>query len=130
MTAPNISAIYIALGGLLLLAITVRVILGRRDNKVALGDGGNAQMERLMRMHANAIETLPIQLLLLLALELLATSPALLHAAGAAIIVSRALHAYGMASSGGLSAGRMIGTVISIGLLITLPALLLCRALG
>lgn len=126
----SISAVYIALSGLLLLALSLNVIRHRRRAGVGLGDGGDKALLRAIRAHGNATETIPIQLLLLLALELAGFSALLLHALGVAILLSRGLHAIGLAAHSGPSFGRMVGMAISLLLNLLMPLLLIAAVLG
>ena len=60
-------------GGLTLLYVylAVRVITTRRTVRIGLGDGGDAEMLRCIRVHANFAEYVPIGLLLMAMAELL-----------------------------------------------------------
>lgn len=128
--APQVTAIYLALNALLLLLLTWRVIARRREARIGLGDGGDSELLRRMRVHGNAVETMPLQLLLLLVLELLGGPAWMLHACGLGIFLARALHAIGLSGSPGVSFGRFWGTLLSLTLLLLLPLLLLARVSG
>jgi uncharacterized membrane protein YecN with MAPEG domain len=105
MTVP-ITALYAGILGLLITALAVNVTVHRAKLKVDIGDGGNAQMLRMIRVHANAVEYVPLGLLLLGLYELDQGWPAVLHAAGIALIVGRVLHVAGLWNTAGLSFGR------------------------
>jgi uncharacterized membrane protein YecN with MAPEG domain len=77
--------------------------------RVPLGDGGNAQMLRMIRLHANAIEYIPLALVLMLAYEINGGWHALLHAAGIALVVGRLLQTWGMWGSEIAGFGRRTG---------------------
>ncbi|MGQ0801738.1 MAG: MAPEG family protein [Pseudomarimonas sp.] len=123
----SISPLYVALGGLLLLVLTIRVIVHRRDKKIGIGDGGDHLLLRKVRAHGNAVETLPIGLLMLVSLELSGGGAVLLHGLGAALIVGRALHAWGLSGSAGVSFGRMVGMLLTMLSFIGLIGCLLWR---
>lgn len=110
-TIPQISASYSALLALLLLALSYRVTRERQRAKVGLGDGGDPDLGRAIRAHANFVEYVPLALVLLLICELAGGAPWLLHGAGGVLLVSRVLHAQGLSSSSGLSRGRFYGTL-------------------
>ena len=57
---------------------------------------GNKALERAIRVHGNFNEYVPLIGLLLVMLELKSTPAIVLHILGAALLVGRALHAYGM----------------------------------
>jgi hypothetical protein len=112
MAAP-ITALYAGLLGLLLLALAARVVQGRVQNQIQFGDAGNAGFIQRQRVHGNAVEYIPIGLLLLLVAELNGTPAALLHAIGLTLFVGRAAHAFGLSQSTGTTPGRFAGTILT-----------------
>ena len=60
-----ISALYVVLGALLVMKFTMDVVRYRRFYRVAYGDGGYHDLKMAIRIHGNAIETIPLALLLL-----------------------------------------------------------------
>lgn len=115
-----ITLLYAALCTLLVLVLAGRVIAARLKFKVGLGDGGNAELAKRMRVHANAIEYLPLALLLLGGMELNGYPDAVIHGFGATLFVSRLLHAWGLSRSSGSSPGRFLGTFITLCLMIAM----------
>ena len=124
----HVTGIYAALGALLLLVLAVRISLVRRRARVALGDGGNNELVRRVRAHANAAEYLPVALLLLLLLDLGQTPPLWLHVFGVVLIVGRVLHAIGLSRTAGESFGRLVGIALTWGVMLVMAALLLWKA--
>jgi uncharacterized membrane protein YecN with MAPEG domain len=121
-----IAGFYVALGALLILVLAARVMWLRNTRRVGLGSGGDADLGRAIRVHANAVEYLPIALLLvLLALE--QTPSGLLHLFGALLIVGRILHAIGLSSASGRSFGRMAGIGLTVLVTLAMAALLIAR---
>ena len=120
----HISGLYAALGALLIWVLALRVMRLRHKHQVGLGAGGEESLTRAIRAHANAVEYLPIALLLLLILELDQTRAWLLNLFGIVLIVGRILHAIGLSSTAGTSFGRFSGTALTM-LVIILMALLL-----
>jgi uncharacterized protein len=112
MAAP-ITALYAGLLALLVLVLAIRVVRARQTGAVAFGDGGNAELQKRIRVHGNAIENVPIGLILLLVLELNGSSALLLHGIGASLTVGRVAHAQGLGTSTGATPGRFLGTVIT-----------------
>ena len=115
-----ITLLYAALCTLLILVLAGRVIAARWQHKVGLGDGGNTELNRRVRAHANAVEYVPLALILLGGMELNGYPEWLVHAFGAALVVSRLLHAWGLAVSSGTSPGRFLGTVLTLLLMIAM----------
>lgn len=124
-----LSSLYLALAGLLVVALMLRVALMRKRLGVGMGDGGHAELGRAIRVHANAVETLPLALLMLLAAEWGGTPAPLLHAAGITLLGGRLLHAWGMTGRSGYSPGRFWGTVATLLAYLYLVALLIYRSL-
>ncbi|MGH8113496.1 MAG: MAPEG family protein [Rhodanobacteraceae bacterium] len=122
-----IAGFYVALGALLILALGIRVMWLRNMHGVNLGSGGNADMERAIRAHANAAEYLPIALLLLVLLAIDQTRPGLLHLFGIVLIVGRILHAIGLSSVSGRSFGRAAGIGLTVLVMLVMAILLIVR---
>ncbi len=109
-----ISPIYGSLLAILVLVLAYRVTLFRRKEGIALGDEqGSKAMKSAVRAHANAIENIPIGLLLLLMLELNHLTPWLMHVFGVLLLGSRISHAWGLSHRMGPSKGRFYGTTIT-----------------
>jgi uncharacterized membrane protein YecN with MAPEG domain len=126
----RITGLYAALATLLILILAVRVIAYRRSHKIGMGDGGDKELCKRIRAHGNAIEYLPFGLVLLLLLELNQTVPLLLHIFGIVLIVARLAHAWGVSLHTGISAGRMVGVVLTVGVLLAMALLLLWQWIG
>lgn len=113
-----ITALYAALLAPLFLLLAVRVIRQRRGARVAIGDGGDKLLLRRMRVHANFAEYVPFALVLMGLAESLAAHPLVLHAAGAALVVARILHAVGVSQTKEnfkLRISGMVGTLTVLG---------------
>ena len=122
-----ITGLYAGMLALLVVILMLAVIKLRRSLRIGLGDGGNRDLQQAIRAHGNAIESVPIFLLMFLTDELNHGSATLLHVFGTAFLTARVLHAWGMYSSGGASIGRVIGTVGTISLLVTLAVVNLLK---
>ncbi len=125
----HITGIYAALAALLVLVLSARVSLARRALRISLGDGDDKELRKRIRAQANAVEYLPLALLLLLSLEWNQTQPALLHACGIVLIVARVLHGVGLSRSGGTSPERLLGTAATWGVMLVMAMLLLWQAM-
>jgi uncharacterized membrane protein YecN with MAPEG domain len=91
-----VTSLYAALLGLLLVALSLRVIGLRRANRVSLGDGDLPALRDAIRAQGNASEYIPLSLVLLLVLELGGAPAVLIHTAGTALLAGRLLHAAGL----------------------------------
>lgn len=109
MAAP-VTGFYAALLALLILLLALRVVLLRRRTRTGIGDGGDRVLARAIRVHGNAIENVPLALVLLLVAELGHAGPLLLHGCGSALVAARVLHARGLSRTAGTSLARVAGT--------------------
>lgn len=118
-----ITMLYAGLCTLLVLFLAGRVIARRLSARIGIGDGGDAVLLRRMRVHANAIEYLPLALLLLGGMELNGYPNWLIHAFGATLLVSRVLHAWGLSRNPGTSPGRFVGILFTMVLMVAMAAM-------
>ncbi len=116
-----ITSIYASLSALLIVRLSVAVIKLRRKNRVSVGDGGNEELQLAIRAHSNAVEYIPIALLLLLTLELNGAPQILIHVLGVTLLVGRILHAMGLSAKD--LKKRVLGMQITIYLIIGLAVL-------
>lgn len=116
-----ITSLYASLSALLIVKLTLSVIKLRRKNRVSVGDGGNEELQLAIRAHANAVEYIPITLLLLLTLELNGAPKMLIYILGVMLVVGRILHAIGLPAKDFRK--RVLGMQITIYLLIGLAIL-------
>ena len=117
-----ITSLYAGVLALLMVMLALGVIRLRWKFRVGLGDGGEKAMTRAIRIHGNAAEHVPVALLLLLVAELNHGRPTLLHGCGIVLVVARVLHALGLSRSAGASWQRTLGTVGTVGVIVTLAA--------
>jgi uncharacterized membrane protein YecN with MAPEG domain len=110
---PVITAVYGSLLGLLFLVLCWQVVDRRRRARVGLGTGGDAALERAVRVHGNFAEYVPLFLVLLLVAELNGAAAWVLHGLGGVFLLSRIGHAYGLGRSSGTSRGRFLGTLFT-----------------
>lgn len=104
-----ITGLYAGILALFLLALAINVTMHRAKLKVPMGDGGNPQMLRMIRLHGNAAEYVPLGLLLMAILEINGGWHWALHAAGIALVVGRLLQSWGMWTSHMPNFGRVSG---------------------
>ncbi|HEX7348902.1 MAG TPA: MAPEG family protein [Rhodanobacteraceae bacterium] len=122
-----IAGFYAGLGALLVLALAIRVMWLRTRLGVGLGAGGHEDLQRAIRTHANAVEYLPIALLLLVVLAFEGTQPWLLNTCGGVLILARVLHALGLSVHSGRSFGRALGAGLSVLVIAAMAILLVVR---
>jgi uncharacterized membrane protein YecN with MAPEG domain len=125
-----VTSLYAALSAVMLIVLAGLVVRARWATRTALGTGSDPRMERAVRVHANFVEYVPMALLLLLLAELNGLAPAALHAAGTVLLVSRALHAWGLSRESARSFGRFWGTLGTWLTVLALAVTLLVTALA
>ncbi len=124
-THMQIFALYAALNGLILAVLSAMVMRARLKHQVLIGDGGVEALVLAQRAHGNAVEYIPITLILMGALAAMDGSAILLHAIGAALTVGRLLHGFALSRSAGATKGREIGIVLTfLALLVSIGACL------
>lgn len=107
---PRITLLFASLHALLMLLLLARISRHRHGHRIGLGDGGDTELARKIRVHGNFVEHAPFALLLLGLLELCGLAAAWLWIFGGALLVGRAMHAVGLSRTGGYSVGRFYGT--------------------
>lgn len=91
-----ITSFYAGIIGLLYLGLSINVIRNRFRFRQSLGTGEEAKLEKVVRVHGNFSEYVPILLTMLGFLELGGESKGLLHFFGLTLIIGRVLHALGL----------------------------------
>lgn len=104
-----LTALYGAILALIVIALAINVTMHRARLRIALGDGGNPVMLRMIRVHANAAEYVPLAIGLMLAYELNGGSHIALHAVGIALIAGRILQSWNMWVTEVARFGRICG---------------------
>ena len=127
MTAAQAAALWSGLLILLLVALSIRVVMGRQKHRVVLGDGGNDDMVLRSRVFGNAAEYIPVGIAALAALTLLGMPAWTIHAVGGALFLGRLLHASGL-TAGKPTPGRLLGMVLTYLALIAAAGMLLVHA--
>jgi uncharacterized membrane protein YecN with MAPEG domain len=114
MIVLPVTAFYASILAFIYLYITASVIIHRRSNRIGVGDGGDEVLQRLVRVHGNFAEYVPLTLLLLAILEISTEIPWLIHLFGASLVIGRALHAYGLRHSEGATWQRVAGMMLTL----------------
>ena len=66
----SITALYAGILSLIMVALAINVTIHRAKLRVPMGDGGNAIMLRMIRLHGNAVEYLPLAFVLMAIYEI------------------------------------------------------------
>lgn len=103
---------FVGLLALIQIPMTFAVGLYRVKTDIHFLDGGDPQMMRRMRAHANFTETVPITLLAMAAAEISGAPAVLLWSGGALLVAGRLLH-HATIRQYGWAIGRAIGMVMT-----------------
>ena len=112
MSTP-ITALYAGLLTIILIYMIARVIRLRRTRLIGLGVGEDSDLQKAVRVHANAAENLPTAMILMLIYEINSGSLLMLHAAGLLLVVGRILHLLGITKSKGATPQRIAAGVFT-----------------
>lgn len=129
MTPIAATTLYIGLFALLMLLLKLNVGRVRASKKINLGDGNDESMQRAIRVQGNAVEDVPVVLFGLVGLGLLAAPVLLIHGLGISFLIARILHAIGLGGMAGAGIGRLIGTLMSLIVMIATAAACIWYAL-
>lgn len=121
-TNLTITALYASLLALVFVALSVNIIRLRFKLKVGVGDGGESMLTKAVRVHGNFSEYIPLALILLACYELSGANIVWLHVLGASLLIGRIFHAVGLSKSAGTSLPRVIGTLTTFIVLLSLTA--------
>ena len=106
---PVITALYAGLLGLMSIALAFVVGRLRGQTRISVGDGGNQDLLLAMRRQANFVQYVPMALILIAVLEMNGVTPLAIHTLGAALLVFRVCHAFGLKADTASGPGRVIG---------------------
>ncbi len=129
MTPSQAAALWIGLNLILLVYLSVRVGQARMRYKINLGDGGNPEMTKAIRTHANYTEYAPAALLGLLALASVGAGTMVIHALGAAFFLARIAHLLGL-GMGVWPQGRGLGALLTALMLVATAGFLVYHAVA
>lgn len=112
------SVIYAALAALLIAWLVFRVVKLRWQYRLPHGDGGHKDLQLAIATHANAVETIPIALLLLFSLEINDGNLLVVHGFGMILLLGRLIHARSLLSD--QLKGRVFGMQLTLAVIIGL----------
>lgn len=119
-----ITALYTTILTIIAFILAQHVIKTRGRTTVALGDGGDGRLLEASRRQMNFVENVPLTLILMLLAEAGGAEALYLHLAGAALVVARILHPFGITvtrSAHPLRIGGAVATnMVQFGLIILL----------
>ena len=118
-----ITGLYAAIAAIILVYFSLRVVGIRRRDKVSVGTGGNAVLERAIRVHGNFVEYSAITLLLLAIAEMNNLTGPVVHAFGIAFLIGRILHFIGFRTPEAPGMFRVVGMATTLTVLLLLACI-------
>lgn len=110
MTSAQAAAFNIGL--LVVLMLALKMYVGNRRAKFKVPSGETTpDFSRATRVQLNAVEDVPVLMAGIAGLAIIGMPAWYIHMCGLVLFVARILHATGLASSSGLSLGRLVGTI-------------------
>lgn len=117
------------IGLLIVLMLGLKLYVAGRRGKLKLPSGEtNPEFDRAMRVQMNAVEDVPALMVGIGALAMLSMPTWYIHMVGLVLLLSRVLHAVGLASSSGFSIGRAAGTTGTLLVYLAVAGALLVHA--
>ncbi|MEM1038548.1 MAG: MAPEG family protein [Pseudomonadota bacterium] len=111
------------------LVLIMRAVGGRKKFSVSVGDGGHEDLARLMRAHANFVETVPFVLVGMVLMELNGAANWWLAIIGGVFLAARVSHAIGMSYRYPAIPFRLVGMAVTVGVFVLVVATLFYQSL-
>ena len=115
------TALYASLLSLLMCWLALNVVKARRKNRVLYADGGVKELQIARTAQSNAVDNIPITLILLFFLEYNGGNLWLIHIAGISFVIGRLIHCHGILTE--KLKGRVRGMQITVWTIIALAIL-------
>ncbi|MDC5705793.1 MAPEG family protein [Vibrio europaeus] len=116
-----VTALYAAILAALMIWLSIQVIKQRRKAQVKYADGGVDALTIARSAQGNAVDYIPITLILMAMVEYNGASPWMIHACGIVFVLGRILHAKGILAD--RLKGRISGMKMTFLVMVVLIAL-------
>ncbi|MFA0086817.1 MAPEG family protein [Vibrio sp. E150_011] len=113
-----VTALYASLLAILMIWLSIQVIKQRRSNQVAYADGGVEGLQIARSAHGNAVDYIPITIILMAFVEYNGAPLLWVHAMGIAFLLGRILHAKGILTQ--WFKGRVLGMQLTLLVMVAL----------
>lgn len=111
---PTITLFYAAIIAIWLVALSARVIVYRRGNRVEIGSDQSRTLDFRIRAQGNLTEYAPFALLLLALIELHGLPGWGVHILGLLLLAGRLLHGWSFSFANGNMRARVLGMVLTL----------------
>jgi uncharacterized membrane protein YecN with MAPEG domain len=123
----DVTIVFVAILTILQAPATFFVGFRRLETKILISDGGDLDLLRRIRAHANFTETVPITLLAMAAADVAGAPDAVLWAGGAALLVGRTMHYFTISLTDGDNLFRATGMLLTFAAMLTFASVALMR---
>ncbi len=127
--APVVSVVTVGVLIIFQMAMLLAVVVIRRRDKQSLGDGGNADLLRATRRHGNFAENAAIFVIGLALFEMIGGERLTAEVFAGIFIIGRVAHAIGLSLKNTANLYRVLGTVLTVGVGVTLGVRLIMLGL-
>ncbi len=115
----EITSLYTVPLAILMFVLWLKVSKTRAAMGISIGNNGNTDLHEKIRRHGNFIEWVPMVLLMMMIAEMRGANGTVLHLAGVLLVVSRAVHPFGLRHDKPNHVLRIVGNTGSLLALIT-----------
>lgn len=119
------TALYAGLLALLIQFLGGSVGATRGRLKIPLGDGGNPGLIIKSRRHMNAVENVPLALILIALVELNGAPKLWIHIMGVALLAARIVHPFGLKMDSMNQPARIFGAAVTALVMVAAAAILI-----
>ena len=110
----EITPLYAMPLAIMLFLLWLNVVKRRGLSEMSIGYGNDATLHEYIRKHGNFIEFVPLVLVIMALAELRGGNATALHVAGGLLVVSRALHPFGLHHDRAMHVLRIVGNTGSL----------------
>lgn len=114
-----VTPVYAALLALVFVFLSLRTLMLRRITKITVGTDNNVTLTRAVRAHANFVEYTPLAIILIYMLEAQQHNVFLIHALCIALLLGRAIHAFGISQTQENIRYRVVGMALTLACIIS-----------
>lgn len=115
------TAIYASILSILMCWLSMNVIKLRHKNRIKYADGGVGELQIARSAQSNAVDYIPITLILLFSLEYNGGNIWLIHIVGIIFVIARIMHCRSILAD--KLRGRILGMKMTFGVIVTLAIL-------
>lgn len=130
ISALHAALIYFVVLIAIFLGLTLGVVRQRRGKQIGIGDGGDKQLMRWIRVQGNFVESATLGIPALFAVVLAGAGLWAVHVVALLFIIGRLAHAQGLSQSIGASVGRATGMLLTWSALVVAGGVILWKVLG